>query len=100
MTKINAREFWLDICTPYGDPCDFIHNKDPYEEAKNNNTHAVVSATNIHVIEYSAYEQSQARVKELEVEKAELLKDFIALIKLIDSFKLKNKDLEKMWWKK
>lgn len=39
--KNKQREFWLDICTPYGDPCDFISKK-PHEHP---------SATNIHVRE-------------------------------------------------
>lgn len=38
------REFWLDICTPFGDPCDFISEGKPC---------SLVSATNIHVIEKS-----------------------------------------------
>jgi hypothetical protein len=51
------KEFWLDIATPYGDPCDFISNEDPYETAKRTGNEPCVSATNIHVIEYSAYEE-------------------------------------------
>ena len=48
-----AREFWLDIATPYGDPCDFIHDEDPYVRAKREGHHPCVSATNIHVIEHA-----------------------------------------------
>lgn len=42
------REFWLDIATPYGDPCDFISEGKPNEHP---------AATNIHVIEKSAYRE-------------------------------------------
>lgn len=47
------RQFWLDIATPYGDPCDFIHTEDPHKAAERNNTHCCISATNIHVIEFA-----------------------------------------------
>jgi len=70
-TKKQAhREFWLDIATPYGDPCDFIHTECPYEEAKRLGTHPCVSATNIHVIEYSALEESQKQCDLLDKENA------------------------------
>lgn len=47
------REFWLDICTPFGDPCDFISEGKPCE---------LVSDTNIHVIEKSAYDALAAKL--------------------------------------
>lgn len=40
------RRWWLDICTPHGDPCDFISEK-PHDRP---------SSTNIEVIEASAYD--------------------------------------------
>lgn len=42
------REFWLDLATQHGDPCDFV------SEGKPNN---LVASTNIHVIEKSAYDE-------------------------------------------
>lgn len=64
MKTINKpQEFWLDIATPYGDPYDFINLEDPYMKAKRTNTHAIVSATNIHVIEYYAYENLKAQLE-------------------------------------
>ncbi len=62
------REFWLDIATPYGDPCDFIHNVDPIKEAKRLGTYPSVAATNIHVIEYSAHQAALDKIKELELQ--------------------------------
>jgi hypothetical protein len=41
MSKPERRRWWLDIATPYGDPCDFISEK----------PHELPSATNIEVIE-------------------------------------------------
>ena len=49
---MKAKQYWLDICTPHGDPCDFIHTSNPKL-----NKHPMISSTNIHVIEYSAYEE-------------------------------------------
>lgn len=59
------REFWLDIATPYGDPCYFIHDEDPYVYAKRTKTNLLISATNIHVIEKSAYDAVLAREAKL-----------------------------------
>ncbi len=42
------REFWLDIATPYGDPCDFISEGKPHDHP---------AATNIHVIEKTAFDE-------------------------------------------
>lgn len=64
--ETKPREFWLDIATPYGDPCDFISTQDPYKVAAENGTHPCVSATNIHVIEYSAYQSALDRIKTME----------------------------------
>lgn len=41
---MKLREFWLDIATPYGDPCDFVSEGTP---------HSHPSVTNIHVREVS-----------------------------------------------
>lgn len=60
MTKIKKREWWLDIATPYGDPCDFIHNEDPMVSAKRNGIQPIISATNIHVIAADYHEQELA----------------------------------------
>lgn len=67
------REFWLDYCTPYGDPCDFIHTEDPHETAKKNGTHPCISATNIHVIEFSAYQSLAEELEQARKERDELL---------------------------
>ena len=53
----SGREWWLDIATPYGDLCDFIHDADPYAVAKKNGTHPCVSATNIHVTDHAQVEK-------------------------------------------
>lgn len=55
MTLDEPRRWWLDICTPYGDPCDFISNK----------PHSNPSATNIEVVEASAYDAKCAEVERL-----------------------------------
>lgn len=48
MKRELTKEYWFDIATPYGDPCDYISVGKPHEHP---------SATNIHVIEYSEYER-------------------------------------------
>ena len=58
MSDAKPRRFWLDICTPYGDPCDFISEGEPP---------SLVSSTNIEVIEASAYDALEARIAELEI---------------------------------
>jgi hypothetical protein len=63
--KKSYREFWLDIATPYGDPCDFIHTEDPEIRAKRNGTHFGPCATNIHVVEASKVEDLQVKYDEL-----------------------------------
>lgn len=45
---MKPKEFWLDIPTRYGDPCDFISEGKP---------HDMPAATNIHVIEKSRFRQ-------------------------------------------
>ncbi len=81
------REFWLDICTPYGDPCDFIHTKNPYEEAKRNGTHPCVSATNIHVVEYTALTKANAIIEVLEADVKEVSYHLKNMLSWIDSAK-------------
>ena len=48
------REFWLDLASRHGDPCDFVSEGKPHE---------IVSSTNIHVIEISAYRKAVEALK-------------------------------------
>jgi hypothetical protein len=52
----NPREWYLDLATEYGDPCDFVSTE----------PHECPAATNIHVIEYGAY--SEAIKQKLQME--------------------------------
>ena len=55
------RDFWLEIVTQYGDPCDFIHDHDPKVRARANGTHDCYG-TLTHVIEYSAYKAMKEKL--------------------------------------
>jgi hypothetical protein len=53
---MKPKEYWLDIATACGDPCDFISEGKP---------HKTPAATNIHVIEYSAFEKAIEALKDM-----------------------------------
>lgn len=55
--ETSKREFWLDLATQHGDPCDFVSEGKPHE---------LVSSTNIHVIEKSAYNKAIRALKKID----------------------------------